>query len=66
MYWASLGDFLAMGGHAAYIWPAFAIALIALLGLALLSRSELAAAEREHAQARREAGRADSGTGADA
>lgn len=57
MYWASLGDFLAMGGHAAFIWPAFAIALIALLGLALLSRSGLAAAEREHAQARRDAGR---------
>lgn len=57
MYWASLGDFLAMGGHAAFIWPAFAIAVIALLGLALLSRWGLAAAEREHAQARREAGR---------
>lgn len=57
MYWASLGEFLAMGGHAAFIWPAFAIALIALLGLALLSRSGLAAAERDHAQARREAGR---------
>lgn len=57
MYWASLGEFLAMGGHAAFIWPAFAIALIALLGLALLSRSALAAAERDHAQARREAGR---------
>lgn len=57
MYWASLGEFLAMGGHAAFIWPAFAIALIALLSLAVLSRSGLAAAERDHAQARREAGR---------
>ncbi len=57
MYWASLGDFLAMGGHAAFIWPAFAIALIALLGLALLSRLGLMAAERDHAQARRDAGR---------
>lgn len=57
MYWASLGDFLAMGGHAAFIWPAFAIALIALLGLALLSRWGLTAAEREHALARRDAGR---------
>lgn len=57
MYWASLGDFLAMGGHAAFIWPAFAIALIALLGLALLSRWGLSAAERDHAAARREAGR---------
>lgn len=57
MYWASLGDFLAMGGHAAFIWPAFAIALIALFGLALLSRWSLMAAERDHAQARRDAGR---------
>lgn len=57
MYWASLGDFLAMGGHAAFIWPAFAIALILLFGLALLSRQGLAAAERDHAQARRDAGR---------
>ncbi len=66
MYWASLGDFLAMGGHAAFIWPAFAIALIALFGLALLSWLALSAAERDHAQARREAGRADSKMGADA
>lgn len=66
MYWASLGDFLAMGGHAAFIWPAFAIALIALLGLALLSRLGLSAAEREHAQARREAGRGENSAGADA
>lgn len=57
MYWASLGDFLAMGGHAAFIWPAFAIALFALLGLALLSRLALTVAERDHAQARRDAGR---------
>lgn len=66
MYWASLGDFLAMGGHAAFIWPAFAIALILLFGLALLSRQGLTAAEQDHAQARRDAGRADSNTGADA
>jgi heme exporter protein CcmD len=57
VYWASLGDFLAMGGHAAFIWPAFAIALILLFGLAMLSRLGLTAAERDHAQARREAGR---------
>ena len=57
MYWASLGDFLAMGGHAAFIWPAFAIALIVLCSLALLSRLGLMAAERDHAQARQEAGR---------
>jgi heme exporter protein CcmD len=57
VYWASLGDFLAMGGHAAFIWPAFAIALITLFGLALLSRWGLTVAERDHARARRDAGR---------
>ncbi len=31
----SLSDFLAMGGHAAYVWPAFAIAFAILIGMAL-------------------------------
>ncbi|WP_341913570.1 heme exporter protein CcmD [Ferrovibrio terrae] len=57
MYWASLGDFFAMGGHAAYIWPAFAVALAVLAGLALYSRASLKAAERAYAQARQDAGR---------
>ncbi len=57
MYWASLGDFLAMGGHAAYIWPAFAVAAALLLGLALYSRVAMKTAERDHAEARQEAGR---------
>lgn len=57
MYWASLGDFFAMGGHAAFIWPAFAVAAALLLGLALLSRAAMKSAERDHAEARQEAGR---------
>lgn len=57
MYWASLGDFLAMGGHAAFIWPAFAVAAALLLGLALHSRAAMKSAERDHAEARQEAGR---------
>ena len=57
MYWASLGDFLAMGGHAAFIWPAFAVALALLLGLALYSRADMKTAERDHAEARQDAGR---------
>ncbi|MFN4312294.1 MAG: heme exporter protein CcmD [Ferrovibrio sp.] len=57
MYWSSLGDFLAMGGHAAFIWPSFAIAILLLLGLGLQSRLAMIAAEREHAEARLEAGR---------
>ena len=61
MYWASLSDFLAMGGHGGFVWPAFGAALLILLALGLHSRLQMKMAEREHAQARaeshREAGR---------
>jgi len=57
VYWASLSDFIAMGGHAGFVWPAFGLALAVLLGLGLHSRSRMRAAERDHAEARREAGR---------
>lgn len=60
MYWASLGDFLAMGGHGAYIWSSFALAAIVLLALALQSRIGVKTAEREHAEARQDAGREES------
>ncbi|WP_300302753.1 heme exporter protein CcmD [Ferrovibrio sp.] len=61
MYWSSLGDFLAMGGHAAFVWLSFAVAVALLLGLALQSRLGMKAAEREHAEARQEAGRDNEG-----
>jgi heme exporter protein D len=35
---AELIEFLAMGGYAAYVWPAFAIALVLMVGLWLQSR----------------------------
>ncbi|WP_341703136.1 heme exporter protein CcmD [Ferrovibrio sp.] len=57
MYWTSLGDFLAMGGYAGFVWPSFAVSLLVLLGLGLQSRARLKTAERDHAEARREAGR---------
>lgn len=57
MHWTSLTDFLAMGGHAGFVWPSFGVALVVLLGLALHSRAGMKAAEREHAEARQEAGR---------
>ncbi|MBX3456001.1 heme exporter protein CcmD [Ferrovibrio sp.] len=57
MYWTSFADFAAMGGYAGFIWPAFAAGLILLGGLALSSRHKLALAERDIAEARREAGR---------
>ncbi len=57
MYWSSISDFLAMGGHAGFIWPAFAIGFAVLGGLGVLSRRALGAAESELADARKEAGR---------
>ena len=32
-----MGGFLSMGGYGAYIWPAYAVALVALGGLLLWS-----------------------------
>ena len=32
-----LSEFLAMGGYAAYVWPAFAIAVVLMVGLFLES-----------------------------
>lgn len=55
MYWASLSDFLAMGGHGGFVWPAFGAALLILLALGLHSRIQMSVAEREHADARAEA-----------
>ncbi|HLT78482.1 MAG TPA: heme exporter protein CcmD [Ferrovibrio sp.] len=54
MYWTSLSDFLAMGGHAGFVWPSFGLALAVLLGLGLQSRARMKAAERENAEARRD------------
>ena len=51
---AGIDHFLAMGGYARFVWPAFGLALIVLGGLLIESlvtyrkrRRELAAAERE-------------------
>jgi heme exporter protein D len=57
VYWSSVTDFLAMGGHAGFIWPAFGLGIVILGGLALLSHRALGEAERDVAEARKEAGR---------
>lgn len=58
----SFSEFLAMGGYAAYVWPAFGIALALLLALLVASRrrlksreAELAALERTRDEAPKEA-----------
>ena len=42
---SSLADFLAMGGYAPFVWPAFGAAAIVMAALALLSRRALRANE---------------------
>lgn len=34
----AVGNFLAMGGYAAFIWPSYGVAAVILLGLLLASR----------------------------
>lgn len=40
------GGFLEMGGKAAFVWPAYAVAALMLVGFAILSWRRLRAAER--------------------
>lgn len=42
-----LSEFLAMGGHAAFIWPAWGIAVVALAWITLASFRTLAKNRRE-------------------
>jgi heme exporter protein D len=46
----SLGQFLAMGGYAAFVWPAYAVTFIVLIG-------NVIAASRSHRRAMQEARR---------
>ncbi len=41
-----LSGYFAMGGHAEFIWPSYAVALLVLGGFALTSWRRLKAAER--------------------
>jgi heme exporter protein D len=47
-----LSEFLAMGGYAAYVWPAFGFALVVLLGLLMQSWRAAHRREAELAQLR--------------
>ena len=67
---AEIYEFLAMGGYAGFVWPAYAVALIAIGGLAVQSvrslrllRREVAALEDgEPGRSRRARARPDSGS----
>jgi len=43
-----MSDFLAMGKYGIYIWPAYALAAVVLVGLAWSSLRTLRAREREN------------------
>jgi heme exporter protein D len=51
---SALGEFLAMGGYAQFVWPAYGVALVLLAGLALHAarRRRLRRAELEALEAR--------------
>ncbi|MBM3487640.1 MAG: heme exporter protein CcmD [Alphaproteobacteria bacterium] len=62
----ALGQFLAMGGYGAYVWPAYAIALVVLAGILIASvrtlntrRRAVAALEAALPRRRRQGGSAD-------
>ncbi len=51
---AFLNSFLSMGGYAAYVWPSYALALLALGGIFIATRLTLKKREREFEQLKRE------------
>lgn len=67
---ADISDFLAMGGHAGFIWPAWTVAVVVLTGLIVQSLRTLRAREAELAvleaarppRRRRDPGRPGAGT----
>lgn len=66
----AVSEFLAMGGYARFVWPAFAVAAVIMVGLLVLSRRGLRANEmmlrRLQTARRARAGDADSGEADDA
>lgn len=53
----SVAHFLAMGGYAAYVWPAYAVTVAVLGGLLLWSLGAYRRAARELERLQRESGR---------
>jgi heme exporter protein D len=44
---AAVEDYLAMGGYAAFVWPAFAVTAVIMAGLAIQSLSAYRRRQRE-------------------
>jgi len=47
MAFESFAAFIDMGGYAAWVWPTYGLAAVALAGMLILSRRTLKARERE-------------------
>ena len=45
-----MSEFLSMGGYAQYVWPAFAVTLVVLIWMAVVSFSEYRRAQRDIAE----------------
>ena len=56
-----LVKFLAMGGYAAYVWPALGLTAVVLTGLLMVSARGARQREAELARLEAEAGRGDEG-----
>lgn len=41
-----MSEFLAMGGYAAFVWPAYGVALVVMVGLAWRARAALKRQEK--------------------
>ena len=52
-----MSDFLAMGGYARFVWPAYAVAAIVLVGLLVVSLRAYRARQRELEALQKERGR---------
>ena len=47
MNWGSWNEFFAMGGYGFYVWGAYAVTLVVMLGEVLLVRARAVAARRD-------------------
>ena len=56
-----IGKFFAMGGYAAYVWPALGLTVLVLAGLLIASLKSARRREAELAAVEAESGRGDEG-----
>ncbi|MDZ7627978.1 MAG: heme exporter protein CcmD [Parvularculaceae bacterium] len=45
-----MSDFLSMGGYGAFVWPAYAVSAVTLIGLVMMIRARAARARKRLAE----------------